>query len=445
MNSLIFVFTILFYVASAVNKCKPSQIHIALSDAFTYQPLSNSPIRAVFHTDETCNSAYIEIKTPQGVLKVAATTVEYFTQTYDRLKYQTYIHVFDFPALAFDQAYQYTCYPDDSGKDAVGPFDFYVPNPVPNGRVNRVVMFGDHDSTLFGTKTINYLTSLKQSNFTEIQAYIHLGDLAYDLEYLGGRHGDGYMNSIQDFAASMPLMVTLGNHENFQNFSNANMRLRMPRFSDFQNHYYSFNIGNMHFVTVNLDLPLLYPDLLAPMLNWLSADLQTATASRAEVPWIIFYTHRPLYCSDNTTSDCEKNAQKFAQLESILNQYGVDLFVSGHVHAYERMLPIIHGEVADYEKVSGDNDYRYFINPTAPIYVVQGKSGHLGDFDTQKPYAGKPYTVTVDMNYSAMTVHALNNTHLHCENVYTKKGGVHDDFYIIKNKKNGSGSEQVIL
>ena len=37
-------------------------------------------------------------------------------------------------------------------------------------------------------------------------------------------------------------------------------------------------------------------------------------------------------------------------LEPILLKYDVDLFIGGHVHAYERTLPIKYNETAYYEK-----------------------------------------------------------------------------------------------
>lgn len=438
--AVIFLVFNIFLVASAGNKCDPSQIHIALSDDFASQlPHSKSPIRVVFHTEDSCDSTYIQLETPNGAQKILATSVEHFQETYSKIAYQTYVHTFDFPSLDYDQSYQYTCHSDSSSQ---GPFKFYVPNPLPNDRVNSVVIFGDHDHTpVFGMPTVKYLNSLVEKNFTSIQAFIHLGDIAYDLEYLGGKHGDNYMNAIQGFAASMPLMVTFGNHETLNNFSNANMRFKMPNNN---NHYHSYNIGNMHFVSINLDLAIENSGLLAPMLDWLAKDLQNAQANRAVAPWIIFYTHRPLYCSDTTTGDCDKNAQKFAQLEDLLNQYNVDLYLSGHVHYYERMFPIYRGEVAQFDKVSGDTDYRYIVNPTAPVYIVQGKAGHLGDFE-KKPYDGKNYTVNVGNSYSALAMHALNNTHLYLENLQSKTGKVLDDFYIIKKEKKSSIEEEQMM
>ncbi len=84
------------------------------------------------------------------------------------------------------------------------------------------------------------------------------------------------------------------------------------------------------------------------------------------------------------------------------------------------------------------------INPTAPVYIVQGKAGHLGDFE-KKPYDGKNYTVNVGNSYSALAMHALNNTHLHLENLQSKTGKVLDDFYIIKKEKKSSIEEEQMM
>lgn len=108
-----------------------------------------------------------------------------------------------------------------------------------------------------------------KSNFTKISAYIHIGDFAYDLENDGGSRGDGYMKMMEPITSTYPYMVTAGNHETFANFSNFNMRFRMPYFEDTQNFYYSYNIENVHFITMNLDLIILNPDVTEYMQEWL--------------------------------------------------------------------------------------------------------------------------------------------------------------------------------
>jgi hypothetical protein len=50
-------------------------------------------------------------------------------------------------------------------------------------------------------------------------------------------------------------------------------------------------------------------------------------------------------------------------LEQLLIKYGVDIFLNGHEHNYERNWPTMPGG----KPTKQDN-----INPTAPIYIVSG-------------------------------------------------------------------------
>ncbi len=76
LSLFLLTFLLLQLAQSATDYCEPQQIHIALSDAFTSSPTSNNTIKAIFHTQRECLTAYISLKTPQGeVIKIAATAV----------------------------------------------------------------------------------------------------------------------------------------------------------------------------------------------------------------------------------------------------------------------------------------------------------------------------------------------------------------------------------
>jgi len=397
-------------------------------------------MKVIFHTQDDCPKAYISLQTSTGALKISASAVNHFQADYSKKgknPYETYVHIFDFPKLEYGKTYQYSCYSDETGQHkAQGPFSFYVPNPNPEGKKTTVLMFGDHDHTEEGQSTLQRLVALKNSNFTDISAYIHLGDLAYNLEADKGKNGDEYMRALQSFAASMPCMVTPGNHETLNNFSNFNMRFNMPNYANSKNHYYSFNLGNIHFTTLSLDLVIENPSSMPYMLNWLEKDLSEAHANRNQRPWIIVYTHRPLYCSKKK-ADCTENAEKYSAIEEILNKYKIDLYVSGHVHHYERMLPLYKGEAAAFQQFPGDAKVNHIINPQAPVYIVQGKAGHSNDPEDGKTATPRAFTVKLDNEYSFIAVHSSNSTHLHVENYNSYSVDVTDNLYLIKSNQYG--------
>ena len=67
------------------------------------------------------------------------------------------------------------------------------------------------------------------------------------------------------------------------------------------------------------------------------ADLKAASApsARAQRPWIIVWTHRPLYCSSAITWEdrCLHEAAEYrGNIEQMMADARVDLHISGHNH-----------------------------------------------------------------------------------------------------------------
>ena len=115
----------------------------------------------------------------------------------------------------------------------------------------------------------------------------------------------------------------------------------MPLHNNWQNHFYSVNIGPAHFIFLNIDLYYEEIRTLNPekMINAIKADLALADtdANREIRPWIIAFAHYPIYCSDNATAGCTGGYfDEYKEIEELLYKHNVDLFIAGHVHAYER-------------------------------------------------------------------------------------------------------------
>ena len=89
------------------------------------------------------------------------------------------------------------------------------------------------------------------------------------------------------------------------------------------NHFYSFNIGPMHVITLSSEFYFFTEFGTAQISNqyhWLEEDLKQATKPevRAKHPWILTMQHRPMYCSSNNTDDCTRN-------ESVVRNYDISL------------------------------------------------------------------------------------------------------------------------
>lgn len=104
-------------------------------------------------------------------------------------------------------------------------------------------------------------------------------------------------------------------------------------------HYYSFDYGNIHFISLDsmtanraVDNPATPQNEDGPMAAWLRNDLQSTTAT-----WIIAFFHHPPYTKGSHNSDTEsEHIQMRQNFLPILEGGGVDLVLGGHSHIYER-------------------------------------------------------------------------------------------------------------
>ena len=154
------------------------------------------------------------------------------------------------------------------------------------------------------------------------------------------------MNDLQNFSAYVPYMISHGNHESGFNFAHVTEFFRSQPSntgtiatgaspSSPNNWWFSWNYGLVHFVTISTEVFSDHPTLVPRMLAWLETDLEAANANRTLAPWIIVHGHRPCYCSCD--GDCDGGATEVRLgLEPLLYKYGVEFFIVGHEHNYER-------------------------------------------------------------------------------------------------------------
>jgi hypothetical protein len=98
--------------------------------------------------------------------------------------------------------------------------------------------------------------------------------------------------------------------------------------------YYSFNYGDIHFISMDSeDTPR---QIFGDMARWLERDLQMD-----DHKWKIAYFHHPPYTkgTHNSDKDMDSRGRMKDMRENFLpklEEYGVDLVLSGHSHIYER-------------------------------------------------------------------------------------------------------------
>ena len=143
-------------------------------------------------------------------------------------------------------------------------------------------------------------------------------------------------------------------------------------------HNYSFDYGNVHFVTFDTN-SLNNPTRLNNQLTWMEADLAATTAQ-----WKIVFGHHPVTGSPDKPESAADNY--YQQVVPRLRMAGVDVFLMGHSHTYHRTYPLL-GESGGVETYALDTDNSY-TQGAGLIQLVAGTGGkslRSGTF-TQFPF-----------------------------------------------------------
>jgi len=232
---------------------------------------------------------------------------------------------------------------------------------------------------------------------TPTDLWLMLGDNAYpdgtDAEYQ-----TALFDIYPEMLRSSVLWSTLGNHDGQSADSST---LTGPYYDIFDlpnagqagglasgtEAYYSFDWGNVHFVV--LDSHDTYRLVGGPMMTWLAADLAATTQD-----WVVAFWHHPPYSKGIHDSDLESQlAEMRENALPILDDFGVDLTLTGHSHDYERSF-LIEGHYGDSTtfvagmKVDGGDgrpggDGAYNKPSTGPlphsgiVHTVAGSSGKI--------------------------------------------------------------------
>ncbi|XP_028155946.1 acid phosphatase type 7 isoform X2 [Ostrinia furnacalis] len=402
------------------NYLQPEQIHISFGEktndiVVTWSTFNDTESRVIYRVNGTPHWSKVT-----GFSKVFVDG--------GKMKRPQWIHRATLANLKFDTRYQYMV---GSAAAPSGLLSFKTP-PAGEDWVLRLALYGD-----MGVNNSLSLPFLKKDvEQDKYDMILHVGDFAYDMNEQEGRVGDAFMRKLQPVAARLPYMTCPGNHESAYNFSHYSARFSMPGAE--ANLYYSFDVGPVHFVSISTEVYYFTENGLKLIVNqydWLKRDLANAAkpANRAKHPWIVVFGHRPMYCSNSDDVDCSLEYTRTGflglfGLESLLQEFGVDLAVWAHEHSYERTWPLYDNQV-----YNGSLQEPY-TNPRAPVHLVTGSAGcrEGRDHFTHKP---SEWSAFRSQDYGYTKFKAFNKTHINIEQVSVDLDGqVIDAFWLIKNK-----------
>lgn len=307
----------------------------------------------------------------------------------------------------------------------------------------------------------SYLT-YKGSRATN--SWLLLGDNAYDHGTEDEYQRAMFENMFEEVLVNTTIYPTPGNHDLDKHGSRNSGIIDAPYFDVFDmptngeaggvasgiESYYSWDYGNVHFIS--LDSYGTSVNTTGDMYKWLENDLK-ANSQR----WKVAYCHHPPFSKG--THDSEDDSDSYGVLKAmrenfmpLLENYGVDLVLTGHSHVYERSY-LSHGFYAKSDKLplqnailypqsAGDNEVPYHKNVVhsslpnkGTVYAVVGCSGLNADkaeWDNQKGnfltkdffhVSTKDHIGSFVLNVKSDTLSGL---------FLTNKGVVLDDFKIVK-------------
>ncbi|XP_064391303.1 uncharacterized protein LOC135339110 [Halichondria panicea] len=290
-------------------------------------------------------------------------------------------------------------------------------------------IYGDMDITKYSEQTAaRVLTDIERG----ASFILHIGDLSYatGIAY----RWDEWMTLIEPLSSRVPYMVSVGNHEQCSTGDNKNnpsgnsfhptwgnyrhdsggecgvptsKRFHMP---DNGNGvwWYSFKYGLTHIIQLSTEHSL-SPG--SDQYIWLDRALESV--DRETTPWLIVTGHRPLYNSEDYQDDFNVSLHLRKDIEDLLYTHGVDLFVAGHYHSYERMCQVYKGKCT----------------PDGVLHVTVGSAGmHL---DTA-PLLGFDWSKHFEASYGYGRVTVFSKNELLWEFVRVEDGFVSDQFKLYK-------------
>jgi PKD repeat protein len=291
-------------------------------------------------------------------------------------------HIVALTGLAADTRYYYAV--GSSSQILAGGTDTFAWTAPPPGtrKPTRVWIVGDSGTADANSRAVrDAYYALNGSNRTDL--WLMLGDNAYpdgtDADYQAA-----VFDVFPDLLRKAVVWPTLGNHE----VPAADSATQSGPYYDIfslptqgqaggvpsgTEAYYSFDYANIHFVV--LDSQDMNRQPIGPMLVWLQQDLANTNQE-----WIIAFWHHPPYSKGIHDSDVDIEEVEMRQwVVPILDEYGVDLTLTGHSHSYERSWPIV-----------GHYGLSSTFDPSMKVDPGDGREEGSGPY--QKPASTTPYS-----------------------------------------------------
>lgn len=235
----------------------------------------------------------------------------------------------------------------------------------------------------------------------DAQFFINMGDLVDN----GQDHyqWNAWFDVVGDMIARIPVVPLLGNHETYD----KDWKVRMPEAylhlfalpridrEKYQNQFYSFDYGDVHFVVLNTqsqELADFEPSLDEDEVAWFKEDMAKTTKK-----WKIVLMHKdPLqYGFANRPQPREEGFSPEGRLwMPLFDQYGVDAVLSAHLHTYRDR-----GHIRNFQR-----------DESGPLYLITGVAGNVQYPGLWKQHSLDKYVAPQPETDNYMTLEATDDS-----------------------------------
>lgn len=224
---------------------------------------------------------------------------------------------------------------------------------------------GTADDINIAVDTFNWNKTLEQAKITAPNASFILsaGD---QIDYAGTDSSDGKNVRESEYAGftypallrMLPLATTIGNHESKgtdykYHYNNPNSEDGLGSTNSGSDYYFSY--GNVLFISLNSN-------------NRNTVEhrelLKKAVESNPDAKWKVVMFHHDIYGSGQPHSDTD-GANLRALFAPLMDEFGIDMCLTGHDHSYARSYLMADGTAIQY-------DDSVAINPEGTLYIAAG-------------------------------------------------------------------------
>jgi predicted phosphodiesterase len=214
--------------------------------------------------------------------------------------------------------------------------------------------------------------------------------------------------------------ISIGNHDDI---SSSLLNQYLSHFN-LSREYYSFNYLNAHFVVLSTE-----QTSSSSQYDFAKSDLARAS-SNSSIDWIIAYMHKPLYTSPGANAPESTMRDIYHPL---FDQYGVDIVLYGHNHAYERSYPMKYNKASPSIPMITSSSKGSYTDPQGEIFATVGTAG-----ESIYHYNSKSqYIVTQHEGYGFLDIDIARNK-LVAKFYSDSDGSVEDQFTITKRNEHTS-------